>query len=421
MRTAGGRADLTASAPSRRNGDWLFLLGCLLIPFENFWFAPSRGWAALAPLVFPLYCAVSWRDLPASLRRLRWVFAVVFGCVLVSTLNWLRFPPDPDIVVDVGRALLLGLSFLVALDVHLRVRARDPGPMLRWLTVAYAVGLAVGLVQLAAVWLGWHDVKVGLADSMRRSALMAGRIQFTFTEPAFLSMHVWGVILPLCVFLRHRREVRWLRAVGAGFVVVGLIGAPSVRFLLDTCVVTWLWLLLVVARRGRRQLALVAVGAVASVALAATVVATNERVQRIVAGGVYADASISARWFRVHATWAGLREDPVAAVTGHGFSNIWVPFRRGFEEARAAYQGRAWDEIDMLETRLPSSLHSMPLRAVAELGVVLALLVAALLYARGHAFPYAVVLFCYVVFDSYAFYTLWIYVYFAKVRQRGAG
>ena len=51
---------MPSSAPHRLimlfRDQFLFKLGVLLIPFENFWFAPSKGWAALAPLAFFAYC-----------------------------------------------------------------------------------------------------------------------------------------------------------------------------------------------------------------------------------------------------------------------------------------------------------------------------------------------------------------------------
>ena len=33
----------------------LYKIGLFLIPFENFFFAPSAGWAAIAPIVFFIY------------------------------------------------------------------------------------------------------------------------------------------------------------------------------------------------------------------------------------------------------------------------------------------------------------------------------------------------------------------------------
>ena len=66
-------------------------------------------------------------------------------------------------------------------------------------------------------------------------------------------------------------------------------------------------------------------------------------------------------------------------------------------------------------------MQSMPVRLVSELGVVAALLIVVLLFDRRFVFLYAVTLYVYVQFDSYAFYTLWIHVFFAKILRRADG
>ena len=37
------------------NNDIIFLIGIFLLPFENFFFAPSFGWATVTPIIFAIY------------------------------------------------------------------------------------------------------------------------------------------------------------------------------------------------------------------------------------------------------------------------------------------------------------------------------------------------------------------------------
>lgn len=37
------------------NNDIIFSIGIFLLPFENFFFAPSSGWATVTPIIFAIY------------------------------------------------------------------------------------------------------------------------------------------------------------------------------------------------------------------------------------------------------------------------------------------------------------------------------------------------------------------------------
>ena len=40
------------------NNDIIFLIGIFLLPFENFFFAPSFGWATVTPIIFAIYIPI---------------------------------------------------------------------------------------------------------------------------------------------------------------------------------------------------------------------------------------------------------------------------------------------------------------------------------------------------------------------------
>ena len=408
-----------ASLAATLRSDPLFLLGVLLIPLENFWFAPSRGWATIAPLAFLAYCLLNLPRLGESLRNLRPVLlaaAAIFG---LGSLNFLRYPPDPGILLDVSRALALGLSFLLALDLYFRVRRRDPGPVLRLLTWSYGLSLLVGLLQWAAIAWSWDGVLEFFEQIQKRSTLtrddpqLRPRVQFTFTEPSFLSMHLFGVMLPLLILFRGRRECRglWLCLIGIGMTAV--LARSSLRLQLDALLIGVLAVLTCFSFRSRRNALLTVAAAVVGVAVLAVGLRDNVRVQRLLESGVYGDESIASRYFRFNASMHGHAEDPLGLVTGHGLSNVWVPFRRGYAAAEAEYRSDYRKEVDALATRNPTALLSMPLRLLNEVGLLGCLALLGLLFRRRHLLLFGVTLYVYLFFDSYAFYTAWLYVFFA--------
>jgi hypothetical protein len=396
----------------------LFKAGVFLIPFENFFFAPSRGWGAIAPLVFLLYCIVNVRALGSSVRRLRGVLGFVAALVGLTSLNYLHAPPDPAILFDAVRSLGLGIAFLVALDLYFHARARPPGHVIRLLVAAYCLSMLLGLVQLIVINAELTGVRDVLIELSKRTTLRQPRVQFTFTEPAFLSMHVFGVLLPLLVVFRGHRAAWRLRWTLLAFVALAWLCQPSVRFMLDTAVVLVLWLTIRFSLRSRRNLWLTAGGLALLGAMFAAAWQASPRVRAIVRGGVYGDNSLAERWFLVNASAIGHAAQPLHAITGYGLSNCWRPFRAGYEQARAEYRGTNVAPIDWLGRNEPTNVQNLPLRLVSEFGLLGALAIFLLLFERRALFLFLVTVYVYLPFDSYAFYTVWLYVFFVKVKPR---
>jgi hypothetical protein len=401
-------------------GDLLFRIGIFLLPFENFFFAPSRGWGAIAPIVFLAYGILHFRDVLRLGPEIRKILLVLGGVSAATSLNYLVFPPQLGNVIDAFRALALGIAFLVALVIHFELRAGSVASTLRLLTVAYAVSLGVGVVQFVAVRLGLDPLIAAHDAISKRSTLGIGRIQFTFTEPSFLSMHVYGVLLPLLVFFRYRPESRRLRWVFAGFVLAGLVAVPSVRFVADTAAVAVLGLVFHLRRMSARGWV---VAGLASVVVGGSLIFAlhdHPRVRRIVTSGVYGDASLASRFFRIDASLRGYAMRPVSFVTGHGLGNASVPFRRGYEEAKDLFRKKrsVYREIRLLAREDTFTPYCMPIRIVSEAGI---LVLGALLFALfdpRRLFLFAAMLWIYLQFDSYAFYTVWLYLFFVKIAPR---
>jgi hypothetical protein len=406
-------------------GSALFDLSVFLVPFENLFFAPSKGWAAVAPIGFFLYVLVHLRSLPEALVRLRKPLVFLAAIVGVSSLNYLRYPPHPAILLDSARSLALGVTFLVALVVHFEVRGEGIGRTLRILAVAYGVSLGIGLLQYVALHWKLEGVLQVMSDLSARSTLLKGRrVQFTFTEPAYAAMHVYGVLLPLVVLFASHPGTRTLRWVFLGLAAAALLTGSSIRFVVDTAVAAILGVAWLVVRGRRFRFPLAAAAAVALVALGVLSYRTLPRVRNIVTEGVSGDSSLQSRWFRVNAVRHGLAEEPWEIATGYGLSNLRIPFRRGYAAARAEYRGGHRVEVRFLGRNDPTSLLSMPVRLLVEFGAILSVAILVALFSPRWALLYVLVFYVYLTFDSYAFYTVWIYLFFSKIRppeRFGAG
>ncbi len=396
----------------------LFTLGVLTVPFENLWFAPSKGWAAIAPLLLFLYVLRNARRVPASIARLRPVFAVVLALLALSGVRYLSHPPVAANLLDAARSLFLGLTCLVAIDLRCR-DADDLGPTVRLLGGAYLVALLFGVVQWIAIRTGWDGFLEFHRSIAMRDVVRRGRVQFGFTEPAFAAMHVFGVMLPLCLRFRSRPEARPLLVALVGFVVFGLATRFSLRFVVEGLLVLSLAGAVLVVRR-RPPLRVVVPAALALLLAGAVAVEKVPRLKRIVAGGVYADESLAARWFRVRAAAAAWRDDPAGLLFGYGLGNLWVPLRAGHAEASAAYDSSYRDELEVLAQRRATSVLSLPVRLVCEFGLLATLALTVLLFDRRRPFVSLLIPLVYLTFDSYAFYALWLHVH-ALVRAGPVG
>ena len=45
------------------NSDIIFYIAIFLLPFENFFFAPSSGWATITPIILAIYILLNLRVL----------------------------------------------------------------------------------------------------------------------------------------------------------------------------------------------------------------------------------------------------------------------------------------------------------------------------------------------------------------------
>lgn len=56
--------------------DIIFKIGIFLLPFENFFFAPSSGWATISPLVFVIYILLIFKMAIKGIYKYRFIFCI---------------------------------------------------------------------------------------------------------------------------------------------------------------------------------------------------------------------------------------------------------------------------------------------------------------------------------------------------------
>lgn len=402
--------------------DRLFLIGVALLPFESFFFAPSAGWAALSPLVFFAYAVLQRDLLGISFKRYFSIFIIFLLCAAISCLDYLLFGNlYLDNVVDTFGTAVLGLTCLYSFDIYINIKRNSVSRLAKVMLCAYAVALAVGVVELVAARFGIGPLQGLFELIMKRNYLP--RIQFMFTEPSFTTMHLFGVLLPFYLVTRNRRFL-WLIA---GFIGITLLSASSLRLLVDAIVV----LALVAVNYADWKKAKTYFLAIAMPALLIAAVAIgmqiNPRFASFVENGFDSDPSYASRMFRVEASVDGLLEEPLGALTGYGAGNAWVPLKIGYDEAFSHYDNAYTHEVLALgkpDSR-PTSIFCFYLRFVGEYGVVLmAAVVAAFLKLnrwvsnKDWRLLLIVCAYLYFQFDGYGFYAIWIVLSLCDIFRR---
>ena len=78
----------------------LFKLAVFFIPFDNLFFAPSRGWATISPILFAFYAITNFKELTQSIKASsKYVFLIVIIAIYSSTL-YLFYQPVIANTVD---------------------------------------------------------------------------------------------------------------------------------------------------------------------------------------------------------------------------------------------------------------------------------------------------------------------------------
>lgn len=322
----------------------LYKIGLFLIPFENFFFAPSAGWAAIAPIVFFIYFFQNIKWIGPILKKEKKLIIGSLVIILISFLFSLIYGTNIKAIVRNFITYFLGITFYFSLTIRYRASKKNLQKDFNVLFLAYFLSSLVGLFQ----WLIYKEnVKfiIKIINSISKRSYYP-RVQFTFTEPSFTSMHLYGVILILYLFFKkgNIRITKLQKYCTFIFPILAIILEKSSRLILDTLVILtiiffykclfskkkiWIKFFIIINVSG-----ILLFTYINRDTLAVILGKKDPRIEKILNEGIYSDGSLASRYFRINASLKGYCKNKLNVITGYGIGNIKLPLLLGYEEAR---------------------------------------------------------------------------------------
>lgn len=390
----------------------IFQLGLVFIPFDNLFFAPSGGWATVAPIIFLLYVLVNIRCLGVALGKNRNVLVIAVTTIIYQILLLLVNGLKIAALIDSILTLSLGLLFYLALIVRYVVAKRDADVDAYVLYHSYCASFIYGIIRLIVAKLFPAQLYVFRLIEKR----FYDRLAFSFTEPSFISVHVFGVLLLFSYLVKKDIIAKKMIRLGFLFCIVSVFANSSARCLIDMVIFVVLLIFKIFFMKRKHIVRNVCVFTGVTVVLM-KMISHSSRVLSILSGGMSVDASGASRLFRVNAVLYGFLKEPLRALLGYGMGNLVIPFSNGYADAYAQYHNAYMAEVNMLRNvESLDSIFSFPFKFVAEWGLIVAVILFACIVRKAHKrhvdmFVVAMTMWLYVQFDSYAFYALWILLF----------
>ena len=407
------------------DSDLIFLIGIFLLPFENFFFAPSNGWATITPIVFAIYILFNFnfRELKKQIRENKKIF-YIFAILII--FNLLAYLTKGINVKNVFNALIsVGLGFVNIISMYIYYeKNRNLNILIKLILISYTITLIIGLIEFLTIKFEIHAFYNFFNIIFKRDYLRNNRVQFFFTEPSFIGMHIFGILLPLYLFSKNKKLLELIIT----YVIASLIFKSGVRIIIDIVVVTVIFLIYTIIKKKKYILLFVL-----PLILILTIMIsynTNDRIKKIIDKGIYADGSLASRYFRIQSSIYGYINDFPQALIGYGIGNSLIPLRSGYEQAIAQYKSSYIKEMEELadpEFTDDSVSYCLYIRFISEFGLILFILTIYYLIkiTKSSSFKYKwpyffMILYIYLQFESYAFYAIWIYIlamHYTKNKQ----
>lgn len=430
--------------------DVVFYLALVMLPVDGTVFGVyAPFWTPISPWLFMIY-ALLHPVLLVRLARRYTALSLAVPLVLVTTSipGWYSFGIHPKPLVWSLAAVAGAWACFASLHIALSRKHLDWRPMAVTLLVVYALSFLVGVAQWLSIVLDVQSARSWFASLMARSYIPAqskwggGRPQFTFAEPSYIGMHLFGVLLPVYWLIRRqtvfglqpRPRDRMLARLIAVLITVYAAGAivmgAGVRIILDSLIA--LAVVVTVSAdfsvvRGR----LVAVAEYVGIAVltGATVVGNSRLSSLAELGLLRGDGSMAMRIWQTLGPLAGGLRDPLHLLFGFGAGNIADAAKGGAADATAlvgklggnAAAPKSWYATVNHENVFTMSAYTS---FIAEFGLIgFGVLVAAVIWmlvravrvngARDDAAQcrwlicwFLLVAYLYVQFEGYAFYAL---------------
>lgn len=407
----------------------LFKIGLFLIPFENFFFAPSIGWATIAPIVFFIYLITKIEYLLKLLKKeikliSFCIFFFSFGIINAILHNNINLQTILRTVYTFG----LGISFYFALVIRYQIENHDIKKDLNILFWAYFISMFTGIFQ----WIVYKYKSSTIIEIIKilSKRMYYPRVQFTFTEPSFIGFHLYGVVLIFYLFFQKEniKISKFHKVIMFGFPVINLLIGKSTKFILDSFAVIFILIVYKFIIYKQMLRIRLAIFSILMVILSGIFIYRNEiieiiekkdpRIEKIYRQGIYADGSLASRWFRINGSIKGYIQEPKEIILGYGTGNISIPFLKGYEEARNEYENDFLVEVNELQYFKGHNLFCMYIKIISEYGIIMLFLILILMFSKKYLAEYLILLYLNLQSDSYAFYGIWLYLFIKKYFSR---
>lgn len=404
--------------------DIIFKIGIFMIPFENFFFAPSAGWATLSPLIFAIYILLNAKKAIKSMIRYKEIFIFILFILLMSLINYIFTGVNLSNSINAFISLGLGCVTLISFDIYFVENGNETKKVVKLLLIAYSIALIVGWMQYLSIKFNIVSLKNIFIFLEKRNYVSFGRVPFTFTEPSFIGMHMFGVLLPFYIVTKNKKIIILM------FLICGsaLFFEASIRLIVDILIVISIYGIAYVIKN-IKKIRVIFITVLLLILMGITIrqaYQTMPRVKQILDMGLYADGSLASRIIRIDASINGFKEDMIHFAFGYGMGNAAIPIREGYDEAMSEYREIKGNNIPQEIEELPyietdSISYCLYTRMISEFGIIMTMIALCYLFylaKKGKNLVFMVYLFVllylYIQFDSYAFYTIWLYIVMLK-------
>lgn len=405
----------------------LFYTACFLLPFENLVIAPSAGWATISPIILFLYLCFNIGYIGKEIIKYKKILGIIAVGLLITLLNYLFISSylEESILRTINTLISLGLGItsLFAFDIFFIQRKGNIKKIEKILLLAYTIALIIGIIQFLTINFNINFVRVIDELFTKRSYLPYNRVQFTFTEPSFIGMHLFGVLLPIYFYGKNQA----LKKLIIAFSIISILVGSGLRIILDIIVAIAIYILYKMDIRKIKNIVLIVLTGIVLIGGIQYEYENNGRVRGIINEGVYADGSFASRWFRMNASLKGYKNDALHALFGYGFGQEILPLKKGYVEAANEYVNMTYlkevNDLGYMETQPDESVsYCLHIRILSELGIIMYIYICyqlILCYAKiNEEWKYIMMVgsYLYIQFESYAFYTIWLIIVLCQLH-----
>lgn len=395
------------------NSDIIFQIAIASLPFENFFFAPSIGWATITPIILVLYLVLNIKLLINELLKFKKIVIFFIVGILLSFINYLIVGIEFINIINALITLGLGFVILFSFDIYYS-KTYEIKKVIKILFVSYTISIAFGILQFIAIKLDVKFLYHFFDFIFKRNYLQYNRIQYFFTEPSFIGMHIFGILLPI-YFISKDKKILYLII---AFCISAFIFASGVRILLDITTVGVILLFDYLIRNKKYHYILII--PITGIIAVMVLYNSNYRIKQIIDEGIYTDGSLASRYFRIQSTIYGYTKKPIHALFGYGLGNSILPLRDGYNDAIISYKSSYIGEVRMLGNPNytdDSVSYCLYIRFLSEFGLILLVVAGMYIYeiTKNSSLKYKysylfIILYLYLQFESYAFYAIWLFI-----------